>query len=249
MSQLRTAAGQPCLMAFDRISAEAVAWAEEHAAALVTSITAETRAGLRRAIARAFSEGIAPRESAKIIRQIVGLRPDQVDAVLNVRQRLLDAQARATATGRTITVKVPGVPRGVRVTPAGLPPDRISAVLDRYAKRQLRQRALLIARTETIAASNAGQQLQWAQAVKDGLLRGNEMQRWVVAFDERLCPVCRALHGQKVPLGQPFQSIDGPVKAPPAHPNCRCTVVLDIPSAGRRLRAAMQRIRREQGLP
>lgn len=245
---LRTAAGQPCLMAFDRIAAEAVAWAEEHAAALVTSVTAETREGLRRAISRAFSEGIAPRESAGIIRQIVGLRPDQVDAVLNVRKRLLDAQARATASGRTISVKVPGVPRGVRITPAGLPPERVSAILDKYAKRQLRQRALLIARTETIAASNAGQQLQWAQAVRDGLLRGNEKQRWVVAFDERLCKVCRALHGQKVPLGQPFISINGPVVAPPAHPNCRCSVVLDIPNAGRRLREAVRRIRREAGL-
>lgn len=245
---LRTAAGQPCLMAFDRVSAEAVRWAEQHAAELVTSITAETRAGLRQAISRAFSEGIAPRESAKIIQDIVGLRPDQVDAVLNVRRKLLDAEARATATGRTITVKVPGVPRGIKVPPKGLPPERISAVLDKYAKRQLRQRALLIARTETIAASNAGQQLQWAQAVKDGLLRGNEMQRWVVAFDERLCKVCRALHGQKVALGQPFISMNGPVLRPPAHPNCRCAIVLDVPNAGRRLREGMRRVRRELGL-
>lgn len=234
ISRLRTAAGQACLMAFDRVSAEAVAWAEQHAAELVTSITAETREGLRRAISRAFADGIAPREAAKIIKQLVGLRPDQVDAVLNVRKKILDAQTRAAATGRAVTVQVPGVPRGIKITPKGLPPDRVSSVLTKYAKRQLRQRALLIARTETIAASNAGQQLQWAQAVADGLLRGNEQQRWVVAFDERLCPICRGLHGQQVPLGQPFISSIGPVIRPPAHPNCRCTVVLAIPSAGRR---------------
>lgn len=245
MSKLRTAAGQPCLLAFDRVSAEAVAWAEQHAAALVTSITAETREGLRQAISRAFAEGVAPRESAKIIKSIVGLRPDQVDAVLNIRQKLLDAAAKAKGG----IVKVPGVPRGVRVPPGGLTPDRMSAVLDKYAKRQLRQRALLIARTETIAASNAGQQLQWTQAVKDGLLRGNEKQRWVVAFDERLCKVCRQLHGQAVPLGQPFISASlGPVLRPPAHPNCRCSIVLDVPNAGRRLREAVQRIRQEAGL-
>lgn len=237
MSMLRTAAGQPCLMAFDRISEEAVAWAEEHAAELVTSVTAETRDGLRQAVSRAFRDGIAPREAAKIIKQLVGLRPDQVDSVLNVRQRLLDAMARAERTGKTINVKIPGQPRGINVPKGGLPPDRMSALLDRYAKRKLRERALLIARTETIAASNAGQQLQWAQAVTDGLLRGNEKQRWVVAFDERLCPICRQLHGQEVPLGQPFiSSTLGKITAPPAHPNCRCSIVLAFPDSGRRRR-------------
>jgi len=230
MSRLRTAAGQPCLMVFDRVSAEAVAWAEKHAAELVTSITAETREGLRQAVSRAFADGIAPREAAKLVKDIVGLRPDQVDAVLNVRQKLLDAAAR----GKGGVVKVPGVPRGVKVPPGGLTPERMSAVLEKYAKRKLRERALLIARTETIAASNAGQRLQWQQAVKDGLLRGTERQRWVVAFDERLCNVCRALHGQSVPLGQPFNSLLGPVVGPPAHPNCRCAVVLDVSIGGRR---------------
>lgn len=245
MTMLRTAAGQACLMAFDRTSAEAVAWARDHSAQLVTSVTAETRAAIRRIIERAFSEGIAPREAAKLVKQVVGLRPDQVDAVLNARQRLLDAAARAQRTGRAVKVKIPGAPRGISIPPAGLTPERMSATLQRYADRQLRQRALLIARTETIAASNAGQQLQWEQAVKDGLLRGNEKQRWVVAFDERLCKVCRALHGQQVPLGQPFMSINGPVLRPPAHPNCRCSVVLAVPSAGRVLRDAVRRIRGE----
>lgn len=235
-------------MAFDRTSAEAVEWARDHSAQLVTSVTAETRAGIRHIVERAMTEGIAPREAAKLVKQIVGLRPDQVDSVLNARQKLLDAAARAQRTGRPVKVKIPGVPNGVTVPPSGLTPERMSATLQRYADRKLRERALLIARTETIAASNAGQQLQWAQAVKDGLLRGNEKQRWVVAFDERLCKVCRALHGKEVPLGQPFMSINGPVMGPPAHPNCRCSVVLAVPSAGRVLRDAMRRIRREAGL-
>lgn len=247
MTMLRTAAGQACLMAFDRTSAEAVAWANDHSAQLVTSVTAETRAAIRQIIARAFSEGIAPREAAKLVKQIVGLRPDQVDAVLNARQKLLDAAARAKRTGKSVKVQIPGAPKGISVPPTGLTPDRMSATLQRYADRQLRQRALLIARTETIAAANAGQQLQWEQAVKEGLLRGNEKQRWIVAFDERLCKVCRALHGQQVSLGQPFMSINGPVLRPPAHPNCRCSVVLAAPDAGRVLREAVQRIRHEAG--
>lgn len=226
---LRTAAGQPCLMAFDRTSPEAIEWARTRSSTLVTQITAETREGIRQAIARAFSEGIAPRESARLIRELVGLRPDQVDAVLNARKRLIDAATRASRTGRAVAVKIPGAPNGVlKVPPGGLPPARLQATLKRYAERQLRQRALLIARTETIAASNAAQQLQWAQAIRDGLLRGTEMQRWSTARDERTCPVCRPLDGVTVPLGQTFPSELGPLTAPPAHPNCRCAIVLAV---------------------
>lgn len=235
MIELRTAAGQACLMAFDRTMPEAIEWARNHSAELVTSVTAETREGIRRAIVRAFEEGIAPREASRIIKQIVGLRPDQVDAVLNARRRLLDAAARATQTGRAVSVKIPGAPRGVlKVPPGGLTPERMQATLKRYSERQLRQRALLIARTETIAASNAGQLLQWEQAVRDGLLRGTEQKRWSTARDERTCPVCRPLDGVTVPMDATFPSRNGPLKAPPAHPNCRCSIVLAIAPRERR---------------
>jgi len=216
MSELRTAAGQPCLMEFDRTNPEAVKWARTRAAQLVTEVTAETQKAIRHIIARAFREGIAPRESARLIRDVVGLRTDQTDSVLALRTRLLAAERKAGAS--------------ITVPPRGLGADRISAILKRQAQRQLRQRALLIARTETIAASNAGQQELWRQAVSSGLLRGNELQMWTVSFDERLCPVCRPLNGVTVPMGVPFQTSLGPVYAPPAHPNCRCAVVLSVPS-------------------
>ena len=229
MSELRTAAGQPCLMEFDRTNPEAVKWARTRAAQLVTEVTAETQKAIRHIIARAFREGIAPRESARLIRDVVGLRTDQTDSVLALRTRLLAAERKAARTGRPVRVPVPGGASST-VPPRGLGADRISAILKRQAQRQLRQRALLIARTETIAASNAGQQELWRQAVSSGLLRGNELQMWTVSFDERLCPVCRPLNGVTVPMGVPFQTSLGPVYAPPAHPNCRCAVVLSVPS-------------------
>jgi hypothetical protein len=50
------------------------------------------------------------------------------------------------------------------------------------------ERAELIARTETMRASNEGQQEAWDQAVEEGLLTGNEQQEWIVTPDDRLCP-------------------------------------------------------------
>jgi SPP1 gp7 family putative phage head morphogenesis protein len=216
-------------MAFDRTNPEALKWARERSAMLVTEVTAETRDAIRQVVARAFEEGIPPRQAARLLQDVVGLRTDQVNGVLSTRKKLMDAALRADKLGRAVAVKLPNG-ASIMVPPGGLTPEKMSALLKRLAEKARRQRALLIARTETIAASNAGQQELWRQAVENGLLRGNELQRWSVAHDERLCDVCRPLDGVVVPLGAKFQTSLGPVTGPPAHPNCRCAVVMQMPA-------------------
>jgi hypothetical protein len=91
-------------------------------------------------------------------------------------------------------------------------------------------RAEEIARTETMTASNVGQQNAWDQAVDDGLLTGDELQEWIVTPDDRLCPVCDGLDGEQAELGGMFEADGEQYDGPPAHPNCRCTVGLALPS-------------------
>jgi len=91
-----------------------------------------------------------------------------------------------------------------------------SVILDKEAFKQAgktvfgsaQQRIELIARTEILRAHNQGR-LKFYDTV------GVRQVRWMVAHDERLCPICSALAGQVF-------SID---KMPPLprHPNCRCT--------------------------
>lgn len=88
----------------------------------------------------------------------------------------------------------------------------------------------VIARTETMRASNEGQSQAWDQAVDADLLTGAEQQVWIVTPDDRLCPICGAdgVDGQTVPLDGQFV-IDGEyVDGPPLHPRCRCTVGLTL---------------------
>lgn len=84
-------------------------------------------------------------------------------------------------------------------------------------------RAETIARTEAMAAANAGKRAAWRKLVEDGTLDGNEAQMWVTAKDERRCPQCGELDGKTAALGGTFP---GGILGPPAHPNCRCTVAL-----------------------
>jgi SPP1 gp7 family putative phage head morphogenesis protein len=87
-------------------------------------------------------------------------------------------------------------------------------------------RAEVIARTEVMRASNAGQIEAWDQATEAGLLTGNESKEWIVTPDDRLCPICEPMDGVQVGLDEMFDVDGDQVDEPPAHPNCRCTIGL-----------------------
>ena len=95
--------------------------------------------------------------------------------------------------------------------------NRVSAVYEE-AKGS---RAIKIARTETIAASNQGALQAYDQS---GVI---EKKEWYCAVDERTCEECSAMHKEVVGL---HDSFSGGVDAPPLHCNCRCTILPVIES-------------------
>lgn len=46
---------------------------------------------------------------------------------------------------------------------------------------------------------------------------------WVSSLDLRVCPICRKLHGKKLPLNTN--------EHPPAHPRCRCVLISELKTA------------------
>ncbi|GAJ12411.1 unnamed protein product, partial [marine sediment metagenome] len=102
-----------------------------------------------------------------------------------------------------------GVSRGEKIPSLA---SRVSSVYDE-AKGY---RAVRIARTETIAASNQGALQAYDQS---GVV---EKKEWYCAIDERTCEECSAMHGEVVKLHDNFS---GGVDAPPLHPDCRCTIL------------------------
>jgi hypothetical protein len=114
---------------FDPIGLEAVKWAEEHAAWLVTLITTETRGAIAEIIARGIDQGLSGYYIARDLRPLVGLTAPHVAAVGNYTTRLieegyseLDAFARA----------------------------------ERYAQRLHNYRTEMITRTEASSATSEG---------------------------------------------------------------------------------------------
>jgi SPP1 gp7 family putative phage head morphogenesis protein len=181
---------------FDATNEAAQRVAERQAALLVTAVSTETRAAVRALIVRAIREGIPPYDAARIIEQMVGLTDRQAMAAMNYREALINS---------------------------GLTLDRVEALSTRYIQKKLRERATVIARTETLSALNNGIQEAWKQAKREGLLSSDAKKTWITSPDERLCPFCAPLEGQTVPVNERFQTGLGDVMQPPLHPQCRCS--------------------------
>lgn len=177
-------------MSFDQTNPEAQRWARDRSARLVREVTADTRVAIRAVIEQAFSEGLPPREAAKLIRSTVGLT--QRDALAVMR-------------------------RQVKLMAEGMSASRAQAAAEKYANKLHRARALTIARTETMSASNQGQQELWNQAIRARLLGRRSMKTWLVADP---CPICEPFEDETVRVDANFSIGHNP----PAHPNCRCTI-------------------------
>ena len=78
-------------------------------------------------------------------------------------------------------------------------------------------RARTIARTETAMADNMGNLIGWE---KTGLVAG---KRWITAEDDKVSAICNT-NGDMGVIGLHEHFAHGGT-TPPAHPNCRCTVV------------------------
>lgn len=116
---------------FDLIGLEAVKWATEYSAKLVTEITKETMAGIQAYIAAGVDAGKGVPTIARELRPLVGLTEKQIFAVANYHEKLILERPEYTAA-------------------------RQRSMAETYAKRLHRDRAMTIARTESASALNEG---------------------------------------------------------------------------------------------
>lgn len=186
---------------FDGENKAAQAAAKRQAARMVTNVSDETKAAIRDLITRSIREGIPPYDAARSIRSMVGMTSRQAQAAMNYRTSLLNS---------------------------GLTLERVNTLVDRYTEKKIRERADMIARTEIMDALNDGALEAWGQAQDDGLL-GDSATKEVLVVDDGACVqnICPPLEGVKIPLDQPFETSAGDFMAPPFHPHCRCTPVVN----------------------
>lgn len=228
----------------------AIEWVRTAGAALVTEVARGQRAAIKGIITAGIDEGrgansvardiigVTNRATGRREGGILGLTEREAGYVANARRQLqeLDAgyferQARDRRYDATVR----------KAIKAGKPlsADVIEKITRRYQDGLLTRRGNRIARTEAIGALNAGKYEQMRQQMdRLGLSSTDVTVKWVAARDPRVRDTHRALNGQTVDFGQPFQSPSGALMRFPGDRDfgapasevvsCRCQPVFEI---------------------
>ena len=220
---------------FDRVAPTTVMTAQQMAAQWVREISDDTRSQINQITQAGLARGQPAPVIARTIKESIGLTEAQAKAVANYR-RLLETGRPAALDYR---LRDPEGDEEVEEAITRLRPlkqSRVDELVAAYYERYLHYRARMIARFESLFASNTGASSAIEQAIARGALPAHTTKSWLVANDERLCPRCRSIpeiQPAGVTTDKMFEwrvskSSSGLIMVPPLHPSCRCTLTYRV---------------------
>ena len=214
---------------FDLDDPRAKAWASAESGRLITNMADEQRAVMRDVVSRSFNANQTRQQMSNALRETLntispgteygnitsrliganvnGLTRQSERAVWNTMNRIADEVAARGITGEKAL-------------------EQVRRQVDKHADKLRKSRARTIARTELAMAAEEGRQQAWDQAADKGLINRATATKVWSASPMDVCVICGRLQGTKQPMSGSWQTNAGTVKHPPAHPNCRCTMVL-----------------------
>ena len=156
-------------------------WTEQRAAEFVTSVTDTQIQGIRAVVQNSAAlNNLNVDQLARVIRPMVGLYKEQAEANLRYYTNLVEN---------------------------GMKEKKARDLALRYAGRQHRYRAMMIARQELAMAYNTGAHHAVKQAQEAGYM-GRVVKVFCTAEDERTCPTCSALEGKIVGMEEGFEVVN-----------------------------------------
>ena len=218
--QLPTIEKATAEFSFDRGRPESAQWARYWAGALITQVTYDQREVVRNIVSVAASGTTATpyggipfpgqrpvdwTQVARTVRGTIGLTTQQAGWVANHYDRAYTAAIQGGASSAQAAALA-------------------ARSADRYQTSVHRYRANTIARTETMRAASEGRVQAWGQGMTQGFIDPLWQKEWIAEADA--CPMCLSIDGKRIGVKDSF-----PVGEPPAHPNCRCDVLLVPPKA------------------
>jgi len=212
---VKDATGVEPVLTFDGQNKLVEKFINEQVGGLITSITKDSRQSVKDIIFNSRIKQTAMHEVANEIKAVIGLRPDQTKSLLKMKD----------------SWKENGIKKEVR--------DKLFA---KARDTKLAQRANMIGRTEMMAAVNGGHEVGWQQAADEGYFDPDKAQvLWVVINDgPRLCPTCNSMEAVPRPFKGKWKvrmldhkarptGVIKHIKIPSqSHPNCRCTMTLEL---------------------
>lgn len=220
---------------FSQINPKTVDFLRRYEGDLITEMTRKTRETVMQVIRQGITAGQNPLDTARDVKDLIGLTRTQAQAVANYRSALQAGSRDALSRGLRDRRFDSSVARAAS-DGAPLSREKIDNLVGRYRNRYLRYRAETIARTESIRAVSAGNHLNWQQLVESGKLDADQVVRkWVYTHDEKTRTAHRMIpemNPDGVGLNDRFDTPLGPLLFPcdpsgqPENTiNCRCTVI------------------------
>lgn len=203
-------------VSFNTLPVGAVSAAEIFRASLVTHITETAREAITTAVTLNIAAGNNPIKIARDFRAAIGLTAPQWTAVQNYRNLLetTDPEAlnRALRDARGDATVLGAVESGVPLSE-----ERIDWLTERYRQRALKQRAEMIARTESLRAVHMGEYESLLAAHMEGKISPNLRRFWIASADERVrkyhMPISE-MNAEGVKIDEAFDTPLGPMRYP-----------------------------------
>lgn len=223
---------------FNIVNERAVQYLQTSRLNLIAEFTDQQRLATREVLVDGATRGVNPREQARAFRESIGLTGQQQRAVNNYRQLLFNVAAgdREALTRELRDGRFDGTIRGALRRKEPLRLSQIERMTDRYRQRTLKLRAETIARTEALRAIHAAQYEVFQQALENGVVRPQELEKeWVTSLDGRERASHAQANGQRVSQDRPFIVGGAELRYPgdPLAPgreviNCRCVAPIRV---------------------
>jgi SPP1 gp7 family putative phage head morphogenesis protein len=215
---------------FDLQSKDAINYARTQSSQLITNMADEQRAVMRQVVGQTMSESATRTQTSNALRQILqDISPGSeygkiTAATIGANTNGLTRGYEKAVWNRANSIAEDLTKRGITGTKAV---EELKKKTDKYADKLRKARARTIARTEMIRSAEEGRQQSWDQAAKKGLIDKNKATKTWSASPMDVCTICSKLQGKTVKFNAKWDTGNGSVKTPPAHPNCRCTMILN----------------------
>lgn len=195
---------------FALIDERAVIYAQERVGNLIVEITEQMRETVRETIAQAELGQMTYQQAALRLQSTIPLTSRDSKAV----DKFIDKKFQQFMRD------------GLSEAKSRIKAQNVGA---QYAAKLLESRTRTIARTEIMDASMSGRYLGWEAGVTAGYISNDSVKEWIAEPDA--CPICSALDGKLIGWNDQWEFPEGVTagstnRMPPAHPNCRCAVVI-----------------------
>jgi hypothetical protein len=204
-------------VAFDTLNPRVIDGIRELDSRVINTLKQEIRDTVRAHIENGLRDGKAPRTVARDLRQVIGLAPNQEEAVRNFERALRGENPNASPTDYKLRDRrFDALLRKGELTEA-----QIEKMTEAYRRKMLAFNAETNARTATLDAQKLGQKLSWDAAIEKGIVDpSNLYKRWVSVGDDRVRDEHVAMHGEEVPYQNHYSN--GEDVPGESTFNCRC---------------------------